>query len=154
MNLILAIFGSIVGLFITGVAVYTAWMVHQLWKQAGSSAPLTQSPQSSDYAPSIRQSHADIAGRYLSRWTVWDYGVLALFMIGMLLLAADVIAMMRDREAYPDFHYAYLLCGITFTVMSMLLLFGRLAIVLSVQASLRSVSPQHHHEPSHADHAE
>lgn len=171
MNIALAIFGSILGLVVTGAAVYTAWMVHQLWKRqlpntlevtvSGDSSSVHMREQEDVTAAELPQQRAEpqsqsaIAAQYLSRWTVWDYGVLGLFLIGIVLLAADLVAMLRDRAAYPDFHYTYLLCGIVFTIMSMLLLFARLAVVLSgVQTSQRSSSPQHHHEPSHTDHTE
>jgi hypothetical protein len=169
MNIALAIFGSVLGLVVTGTAVYTAWMVHQLWKRQQPNHPIAEvngegfsghtKDQDNDLSmesPKLKivpHSQSTIAAQYLSRWTVWDYGVLGLFLIGIVLLAADLVAMLRDSAAYPDFHYTYLLCGIVFTVMSMLLLFARLAVVLSAGASQSSFSPQHHHEPSHTDHA-
>lgn len=144
MNVALAIFGSFLGLLITGIAIYTAWMIHQLWKRQQTA----QQETGAEPIPSAR-----IASQYLSRWTVLDYGVLGLFVIGTLLLLADMAAVMRDRAAFPDYHYAYLLCGIVFTLLSMLMLLTRLAVVLSCSTQ-SSFSPDHHHEPSHADHAE
>jgi hypothetical protein len=37
LNVSLAIFGGILGLIVTGTALYTAWMIHQLWKQQAAS---------------------------------------------------------------------------------------------------------------------
>lgn len=143
MNVALAIFGGLLGLFITGAAVYTAWMVRQLWKQQEAQPkPATQ---------------AEVAAGYLSRWTVLDYSVVGLFLIGLLLLLADLLAVMRDKAAFPDYHFLYLLSGIVISAMGMLLLFVRLLVVLGIAKSStleRPVTPNHHHEPSHTDQTE
>lgn len=138
MYMALAIVGGILGLLITGIAFYTAWMVHRLWRQQAASPRAI--------------SNAEIATRYLSRWTMLDYGVLGLFIIGLLLLLADLLAVLRDKAAYPPFHLAYLLCGIIFSAMGMLLILLRLTLVLGIakskiEISHRAISPQHDHEP-------
>jgi hypothetical protein len=142
MNLILAIVGGVLGLFVTGVAVYTAWMVHQLWKQQAA-AP----------KPS---SQTEIAVSYFSRWTMMDYAVVGLFLIGLLLLLAELFAVLRDKTALENFHFAYLFSGIILSAMGMLLLFVRLLVVLGfIQSSAlqRTVSPDHQNEPNHTDQA-
>jgi hypothetical protein len=134
----LAIFGGVLGLLITGIAFYTAWMVHQLWRQQAASPRAV--------------SKTDIASRYLSKWMMLDYALLGLVMIGFFLLLADLLAVLRDKAAYPPFHLAYLLCGIVFLAIGMLLLLLRMAIILSTgksktEISSGAVSPQHNHQP-------
>ena len=158
MYLALAIVGSLLGLLITGVAVYTIWVVHQLWKQqmetAGDRSPQPAEENEADPAPAVqRVTPAAVAGQYLSRWRVLDYGVVGLFIIGMMLLTADLLAVMRDKASFPDYHLAYLLCGAVFTFLGMLFLFVRLAVVLSLRTD-RSFSPDHQHQPHHANQAE
>ncbi|MNI16205.1 hypothetical protein D3C73_695320 [compost metagenome] len=145
---ILAVFGSLLGLIITGIAVYTAWMVHQLWKRQATEHTDGQDLSGQTATP------AAIAGKYLSTWTVLDYGVVGLFGIGMLMLLADFIAVQRDRASFPDYHYAYLLCGIIFSAMAMLMLLSRLAVVLSFTASHRSLPQDHQNKPNHTDQTE
>jgi ABC-type Na+ efflux pump permease subunit len=143
-NLALAIFGGVLGLLITCIAFYTAWIIHQLWRQQAASPRAL--------------SNTDIAMRYLSKWTMLDYAVSGLFVIGLLLLAVDLLAVLRDKASYPPFHLAYLLCGIVFSAMGMLLLLLRLALVLSFAKSKNpsqsAISPQHHYEPSEAHQSE
>ncbi|NEW08657.1 hypothetical protein GK047_21920 [Paenibacillus sp. SYP-B3998] len=142
MNLILAIFGGLVGIFVTGVAVYTAWMVHQLWKQ-----------QAAGPKPS---SQSQIAASYFAKWTLMDCAVVGLFLIGLLLLLAELFAVLRDKTIVGNFHFSYLLTGIIISAMGMLLLFVRLIVVLGfIQSSAlqRTVSPNHQYEPSDADNA-
>ncbi|MDD9265528.1 hypothetical protein ACFPES_00640 [Paenibacillus sp. GCM10023248] len=146
MNLLLAIIGGLVGLFVTGAALYTAWMIHQLWRQQAA-------------APKAL-SQVDIAVTYLSRWTVLDYAAIGLFILGLLLLLAELFALLRDEAATSAaFHYSYLLTGIIFCAMGMLLLISRLAVVLGFaeRGALHRtapVAPYHQHEPNHANEAE
>ncbi|UJF31531.1 hypothetical protein [Paenibacillus hexagrammi] len=136
----LAVFGGMLGLFITGVAVYTAWLIHQLWKQQAA-AP----------KPS---SQTQIAAQYLSRWTFLDFATVGVFIIGMLLLLAELVAVLRDKAALENFHFAYLLSGILLSFMGMLLLVVRLLVVLGFKqpsVSSSAVSPDHHDQPNHAD---
>jgi|GEM_PF-1597700 len=148
MNLLLAVIGGLIGLAVTGAAVYTVLVVHQLWKQqAAAPKPASQ---------------AEIAAVYFSRWTYLDYAVIGLFIVGLLLLLAELFAVLRDRASFESFHFAYLLTGIVLSAMGMLLLFIRLLAVLGfVKSNGRhglqgsaAVAPNHQHEPDHADRAE
>ncbi|TXK85981.1 hypothetical protein [Paenibacillus sp. N3.4] len=143
MNMILALVGGALGLFITGVAVYTAWMVHQLWRQqAAAPKPSSQS---------------EIAVKYFSKWTIMDYAVVSLFIIGLLLLLAELFAVMRDQTAIANFHFSYLLTGIIISAMGMLLLFARLIVVLGfIQSGAlhRTVAPDHQNQPNDANSTE
>ncbi|MBP1989210.1 hypothetical protein [Paenibacillus eucommiae] len=146
-GLALAIFGGIAGLLITGIAIYTAWVIHQLWSQQAAS------PRAF--------SVTEIAARYLSRWTTLDYGVLGVSVIGVLFLMADLMAIMRDRTSglVHSYHFAYLLCGIIFSVLGMLMLFARLLLVIGIakakgSSSQSPISPKQHNKPDDADHAE
>jgi predicted metal-binding membrane protein len=145
LNMSLAIFGSFLGLVVTGIALYTAWIIHQLWKQQADS-PRAFSP-------------AEIAARYLSRWTVLDYAVLGVSAIGLLLLVADLFAVMRDRASFPPYHIFYLLCGLIFSMMGVSLLVVRLFVVIGInrppaETSQSPISPKHHDQPNDTDHAE
>jgi hypothetical protein len=144
LNVSLAIFGGILGLIVTGTALYTAWMIHQLWKQQAAS-PHAISP-------------THIAAAYLSRWTVLDYGVLGVSVIGLLLLAADLTAVMRDKAAFPPYHVIYLMCGLILALMGILLLFVRLFVVIGMakqpsEPPLYPLFPKHHGQPNDADHS-
>lgn len=144
MNMFLAIFGGLLGLFITGVAMYTAWMVHQLWRQQAASPRAV--------------SQVDIAVTYFSKWTIIDYAVIGLFLIGLLLLLAELIALLRDQTEIANFHFTYLLTGIIISVMGMLFMFVRLVVVLGFVKSgalhrTVTVAPNHQNEPDDTEHA-
>lgn len=145
MNLLLAILGGLLGLIVTGVAVYSAWNVHQLWKQ-----------QEAEPKPC---SQAEIAAAYFSRWTMMDYAIVVVFLIGFLLLLTELLAFRRDQAAVESFHFAYLLTGMILSAMGMLLLFVRLIAVLGFIQSgtlyrTAAVAPDHQNEPNQADPAE
>lgn len=144
MNLALAIFGSLLGLAVTAAAVYTAWTVKQHGKERGGSP----------------EDRAAWTAKLFMSWTVFDAAVVALFICGTLLLLADVFGVMRDRSSYPLYHYGYLLSGVAFSVMGMLFVLVRLAVVLrtgrggagTAQRGSRladggGAAPHEHHEP-------
>ncbi|MCI3920937.1 hypothetical protein MO973_11895 [Paenibacillus sp. TRM 82003] len=64
----------------------------------------------------------------LRRWTAFDYVIFAVFLIGTLFLLADVIGVMRDRDAYPMHHYGYLLSGFIYNLLAGVFLFVRLGL--------------------------
>jgi hypothetical protein len=147
MNVALAIFGSVLGLSVTAASFYTAWAVRQLGKERETA-----------------EERAALAARLFLRWTVYDAAVLALFGCGLLLLVADLVGVLRDRAAYPLYHYAYLLCGVVFSALGMLFVLVRLAIVLQTGHTASAAGlldgsangngaapPHHHHEPGHTD---
>ena len=143
MNMLLAIVGGLLGLFVTGAAIYTAWMVHQLWRQQAA-------------APKAL-SQVEIAVTYFSRWTVMDYAVIGLFIIGLLLLLAELFAILRDQTATAaNFHFSYLLTGLILCAMGMLVLFVRLVVVLGFAQTgalyrTVTVAPDHQHKPDDAN---
>ncbi|MBD0381019.1 hypothetical protein [Paenibacillus sedimenti] len=145
MNMFLAIAGGLLGLFVTGIAVYTAWMVHQLWKQQVAAPKPT--------------SQVEIAAAYFSRWTLMDYAVVGVFVFGQLLLLAELLAVLRDKTALESFHFSYLLTGMILSAMGMLLMFVRLIIVLGFVRSkalhyTTAIAPNHQNEPNRTDQAE
>ncbi|KIL36087.1 hypothetical protein SD70_31880 [Gordoniibacillus kamchatkensis] len=117
MNVALAIFGGLLGLAVTAAAVYTVWIVKQYGKERGASP---------------EERYAWMAKLFLN-WTALDVAVVALFVCGTLLLLADVFGVMRDRSSYPLYHYGYLLSGVTFSIMGMLFVLIRLAVVLRTE---------------------
>ncbi|WNR43080.1 hypothetical protein [Paenibacillus roseipurpureus] len=140
MHLFLAILGGIVGLFVTGAGFYTAWSVHQLWRQQAASPRAV--------------SQVEIAVTYFSRWTFLDFSVVGLFIIGLLLLIAELVAVGRDHTEIANFHWGYLLTGIVICAMGMLMLFIRLLVVLSflpidTLQRTAAITPDHQHEPNH-----
>lgn len=137
--LILAIFAGFVGLVVTGTAVFTIWAVIDLRRKW-----VTKHPES-------QVSHAEIAGRYLMRWTAFDYLVLALFASGLMFLLVDLLSVIRERQLYPFYHYGYLLSGFIFTLMGMMFIVVRLAIVLKVFKRSAFSSKDHHGKPDEAD---
>jgi hypothetical protein len=72
-----------------------------------------------------------------SRWTLLDTLFLGVFVAGLLFLLADAVGVIRDREAYPYYHYGYLLSGFVYNLLGGLFLFLRLG------ATLRLVNHQH-----------
>lgn len=98
--------------------------------------------------------------RALQRWTVFDYVLLAVFLIGALFLLADLIGVIRDKEAYPYYHYGYLLSGFAYQLIAGIGLVIRLGLTLRIAGDARdasSIAPavdQHHHEPDQTQEAE
>ncbi|TBL73217.1 hypothetical protein [Paenibacillus thalictri] len=132
MNTILAIFAGIIGLFVTGAAVFTAWVYVQRRKEGGTQPKLPD----------------------LTKWSVFDAALLILFALGFVFLLTDVVAVIRDQASYPMYHYGYLLCGFIFTCMGMLFMVVRLAMLLSFMRADRVPAPNEHSHPSQADSAE
>lgn len=107
---ILQVFAAVLGLAVTGGAVYTVWMMFQARGKAGAPGKLER--------------------QLLLRWTVFDYAVLALVLIGLVFLLADVVGVMKDRDQYPYYHYGYLLSGFIFSFVGLIFLLVRLGMVL------------------------
>jgi hypothetical protein len=132
----LAVFASVLGLAVTGAAVYTAWYVFQLRKGKEGVDPPGQFERT-----------------LLLRWTLFDYSLLLLSLIGLLFLLTDLIGVLRDRDLYPYYHYGYLLCGFIFTLLGLLFMLARLFVVLRL-ANQGSAAPHNHDEPDEAHQAE
>jgi hypothetical protein len=106
--------------------------------------------------PKRGESKADVAERLRKRlmhWSFFDYTVVLLFLFGMVFLLADLSAVLRDREAYPLYHFGYLASGFVFCLLAMLFVFVRLGLTLS--AVRASSAPEHEHDqPADAHHPE
>lgn len=144
MYIALAIFASAIGLFVTGAAVFTAVAFYSSRKRAADE------PSRAD---KTGQPPAGGTLDWFMRWTLADYAILFLFGFGIVFLLTDLIGVAKEKELYPPFHYAYLLCGIIFSFMGMLFTFVRLALVLRLTG--RSAAAAHHaHKPDQAQQAE
>ena len=142
----LAVVGGVVGLTATGSAVLMGWTLYSQSKASPPEAAENGDPLSSFYLH---------AAPHLSRWTFFDYTLFALFVIGSLFLFTDLIAVLRDKDSFPPYHYGYLLCGFIFTLAGMLMMALRLVLTVSLSRTLRSAPvPDHHDHPGHAEHAE
>lgn len=129
----LAAFAAILGLVVTGGAVYT---VYQLFHTKGKTAvPGTAERQ------------------LLFRWTVFDYAIVVLALVGLIFLLADVIGVLKERDQYPYYHYGYLLSGFIFSLVGLLFMLARLAMVLRL-ANPDPAAVDQSHEPDQAYHAE
>jgi hypothetical protein len=134
----LAIFAAFLGLLITSAAIYTIWMIAR---------------QRNKYQED--QTFSQTAGRYFLRWSLFDYGVLIVYLCGMLFLLAEVIAVIKDRQSFPYYHYGYLLCGFIFSLLGMLFMLVRFVIVLRMVRGMDPISLiNNHQEPNDTYRAE
>lgn len=122
----LAVTGGLLGLLLTGTAVYTVWSVYK-------------KKQDPEVLPTDEKYH------FLLKWSIFDYAVLAVSAMGLLFLLADLIGIIRDHDSYPLYHYGYLLCGIIFSFLGMTFMVIRLGMVLSLTRRSTFSSPPHHH---------
>jgi len=92
----------------------------------------------------------------VKRWTWFDVVILSVFLIGALFLLSDVVGVLRDRDAYPYYHYGYLLSGFTYNVLAGICMFIRLGLTIRYargqdQESADVAAANHHHdEPDQA----
>ncbi|MDF2938604.1 MAG: hypothetical protein K0Q90_3977 [Paenibacillaceae bacterium] len=107
---ILQIFAAILGLAVTGGAVYTVWRMFQVKAKTGAPGKLER--------------------QLLLRWTVFDYAILVLVLVGLVFLLSDVIGVIKDRDQYPYYHYGYLLSGFIFSAVGLVFMLVRLTMVL------------------------
>jgi hypothetical protein len=139
MNMILAVLAGAIGLLVTASGIVMAWLMMQ---QPKSKSVQETSPRS--YQPAL--------SGYLLKWTFFDYALIVIFIIGSLFLFADILAVLRDTQSYPLYHYGYLLCGFVFTLFGMLFMVLRLVTVLSlVRTQILFPAPN---EDDHPDQAE
>jgi hypothetical protein len=128
----LAIFAAVLGLLLTSGASYTIW---SLFKQRKSLQG--------------DQTFSQLAGRHFLRWSYFDYGVLVMFLCGMLFLLTEVIAVVRDPQSFPYYHYGYLLSGFIFSLLGMLFTLTRFILVLRTVRGLIGASlVNDHQEPN------
>lgn len=145
MYVVLAVFAALVGLGVTGAAVYTAYELLQLRKRGNGGNDGKEG--------NGEGNSADL--RSLLRWTVLDYALIVLFSIGLMFLFVDVLGVLReDRSGFPYYHFGYLLSGFVFTFLGALFLLARLFLVLRVAGSPGFTPPHHQNEPGQADSAE
>jgi hypothetical protein len=102
MYLVLSVAAAFVALIVTAFGVFAAYM---LW--SGKREMFTQA---------------------LRQWTVFDYIILSVFILGTLFLLADLTAVLKDRQAYPYYHYGYLLSGFIYNLLAGIFLFVRLGL--------------------------
>jgi hypothetical protein len=134
----LGFFAAVLGLIIISGAIYTIGSIIKQSKKLQNG-----------------QSLSKLAGRYFLRWSLFDYAVLVIFLSGMLFLLTEVIAVLRDRTSFPYYHYGYLLCGFTFSLIGMLFVMVRLVLVLRMVRDTDSSSlVNDHQKPKEANTAE
>jgi putative exporter of polyketide antibiotics len=135
MYTILGIFAGVLGLLITGGAIYTIVSIVKQRKTQQDKQPISEA-----------------VGRYFLKWSFLDYAIIVVFLCGMLFLLVEVVAVMKDRQSFPYHHYGYLLSGFIFSLLGMLFMLARFAIVLRmVQGIERVAFINNHHEPNNAD---
>lgn len=120
MYTILMIFAGCVGLIVTGAAFYTVWSVMDMRKQQ-QQLPIQQA---ANHEPTVEVQEI------MRTWTAMDFASIAVFLVGIMLLIADLFAVIRDRDEYPYYHYGYLLCAIIFVIVGMMFMVVRLGVIV------------------------
>jgi hypothetical protein len=142
MNIILAFLAGGIGLLVTASAILMAWLAMQRHKNIRNQETSQGSLQQG-------------ISRQMLQWTFFDYALILVFAIGSLFLFTDVLAVIRDAQSYPLYHYGYLLCGFIFTLFGMLFMILRLSVVLSLIRSQCLFSPPNQNDhPRQAEQAE
>ncbi|WP_237712720.1 hypothetical protein [Paenibacillus elgii] len=158
--MMLAWLGGAIGLVVTGSAVLLAWTVYSRAKAEAAPSAVPEAAADQDTAtpvepPPISAALVRQAGPHLARWTFFDYALLVLFAVGSLFLFTDLVAVLRDAEQYPPYHFAYLLCGFVFTLAGMIMMIVRLALTIASVRSERPLpAPDHQDHPGHAEQAQ
>jgi uncharacterized membrane protein len=134
----LVIIGGFIGLIVTGAAFYTVWSV------------MEQRKQQSDLGKG-HKGHKVKHGDVLRSWTAMDYAAIGVFVIGILLIIADLFAVIRDRASYPYYHYGYLFCAFIFVLVGMMFMVIRLGVILS--PPVEPTLPHDHNQPDKTDEA-
>jgi len=128
LSLLLAILGGAAGLIATAGVVYAAWTIVTYRRDREKKAELAH--QESDPANLQENGSVPAYPAALLRWTLLDQIVVGLFILGALLLLTNLIAVIRDRASYPEYQYAYLLCGVVFALLAVSILLLRLFMLL------------------------
>lgn len=140
MYIALAVLAALIGLAVCGAAVFTAWYYQSCKRRAEEKED--------------RAEEAFPGNSLLLRWTVMDYAVVFLAAFGLLFLFADVLAVLRDRQSFPYYHYGYLLIGFVMSFIGLLLLVVRLFVLLRIVGAPSLPAPYHQDKPAQADQAE
>jgi hypothetical protein len=121
MKLFFLIVGIIFGLWLIGYVIYTLWYIQRI----------EGVDKSNQHASTLlKKLQMESAVKYLAVWNYTDYAVLGLFSIGTLVLAADVFAVIRDRDELPDYHLPYLVSGLVFTFTATIFWLLRLLLMM------------------------
>ncbi|WP_426452392.1 hypothetical protein ACP26L_10060 [Paenibacillus sp. S-38] len=148
MMMVLAILGAVLGLAMTAAAVWMAWTV---WS-AGRAGAAAASNGAGGVKPGLLPHLQAAVPR---QWTYFDYMLLLLFLTGSMFLFTDLIAVLRDAELFPPYHYGYLLCGFVFSFTGMLMMALRLFLVLNSGGAGSTVPAEdHQNQPGEREHAE
>lgn len=132
---ILTILAAVLGLLITIGAIYTVWSI------------VRQRNNRQD-----KKTISEIAGQYFLKWSFLDYAIIIVFLSGMIFLLAELIAVMKDRQSFPFYHYGYLLSGFIFSFLGMIFMLARFTIVLRIVQRMDFVAfKNQHHEPNHTE---
>jgi hypothetical protein len=135
MYTMLKIFAIVLGVLLTSGAIYT---IIAIIRQRNTQLK--------------KLTFSQTAGRYFLKWSFFDYAVIVVFLSGMLFLLVEVIAVVKDKASFPFYHYGYLLCGFIFSLLGMLFLLVRFAIVLRMIRGMEGISfINNHQEPDQAD---
>ncbi|SDC24831.1 hypothetical protein SAMN02799630_00906 [Paenibacillus sp. UNCCL117] len=154
MMTLLAVIGALVGLLVTGSAIFMAVTAASRPRTDDAPAEAVAEDMAEEAKPRTADRWRNAAPQ-LMQWTFFDYALLVLFLIGSLFLFTDLIAALRDEASFPPYHVPYLLCGFIFTCAAALMMLARLSVVLAVARSERVRSPEYQeHKPGHAQHAE
>lgn len=131
---LLAVLGGLVGLFF--IALSIAAIVFFVGRQPDRKG-----------IKRIRLKNREEGRRLLLRWTLADYLLLFPAAFAFLFLLVDVIAVLRDRSLFPDYHIGYLLSGFVLFLLSFAFLYGRLMLAIGLSRE----APAAHQEPNPAE---
>lgn len=145
LNLFLAILGAILGLVATGGIIYAVWLMAQHRDVASNEHTINER--------TINERTMPFPATLL-KWTVLDYIVMILFIFGLLLLFVDLLAVLRDRASFQEWHLIYLAAGVIFSFMGMIMMFLRLFMFHNAVRSLSRLAPDHQNEPNDGDKSE
>lgn len=76
--------------------------------------------------------------RMLRRWSWLDTSIGTLFVLGLLFLLVDLIAVFGNRDQYPFYRLGYLLSAFCYTLLGALFMWFRLFVVLQVASKKRT----------------
>jgi hypothetical protein len=79
--------------------------------------------------------------RFAHEWTWFDTLMSSLFVLGILFLLVDLVAVIRDREQYPMYRLGYLISAFGYTFFAAIFLWVRLFILLKLK-NTSSFSPR------------
>jgi uncharacterized membrane protein len=147
MYTILIIFGGCIGLIVTGAAFYTVWSVMEMRRQQNVQHHHIQAAAVEAGYNTQSVEIRDV----LRSWTVMDYGAIGVFVIGMMLMIADLFAVIRDRDSYPYYHYGYLFCAIIFVLVGMMFMVVRIGVILRSSPKAKSTFLDDDNKPEQTD---